>query len=255
MKKIVILTGVLLAMSFSMAYAVGLNLGWASSTAVNDCPNQPTSSANKNFACGSNAGAEILIGSVVAPGGLNDVVGQSLIVDYQENQPTLSDWWNFAGCRSTPTSSVNLTMSFDPLIDDGFCNNLWGTNAASAFSYAANNPGPGLGHLTMVGAVPTSLGMAMPAGTEWYSFRLVLDNRHTVASTLPTCAGCQNGALFAFNYLQLNNVAGTGVDAELFHNDPNGRQCVTWQGGGGLVCPGIVPTHRATWGEVKSLYR
>ena len=248
--------------STTPASASGLNLGWSSSTAVNDCPNQAASTANKNFACNTNAGASILIGSVVAPAGLVTVVGQAMIVDYQEASATLSDWWNFntdpqngaIGCRGNPTSSANLTMSFDPLIDDGFCGNLWQTNAASAFSYQPNTPAAGSGRLTMVGAIPTSLGGPMTAGTEWYSFRLIIDNRHTIAGALPVCTGCADGVCFAFNYLEIDNTAGVGTNAFIQTADPSGRQMVTANIASNPPCTGV-PTKRTTWGQVKSLYR
>ncbi|HEY6867493.1 MAG TPA: hypothetical protein VI792_09555, partial [Candidatus Eisenbacteria bacterium] len=257
MKKTLILTGVMLAVTCSMAWAAGLSMGWSTAVA-NDCPSSPASSVNRNSLCTANTGSNVIIGSVVAPGGLNDVVGESVIVDYQEKAATLSDWWNFGGCRSTPSSSAVLNMAFDPSLDDGICGDLWALNGTSAFSFTPNFPNPGFGRLTMVGAVATSLGGPWPAGTEQYSFRLSIDNRHTVAGTLPVCVGCLDGVLFAFNYAQINNAVGTGQDANIVSGDPNGHQCISWQNGGGtggLVCPGIVPTQRATWGQVKSLYR
>lgn len=254
--RLAVLAAVLATVPFSITptSAAGLNLGWSSSTAINDCPSSGSSSANKNNLCTSNAGASVLIGSVVAPAGLSQVVGQSLIVDYQLTTSPLTDWWNFSTCRSTPSSSVSLTMSFDPLLDDGICNDLWVQNASSAFSYQADTPAPGQGRVTMVGAVATSLGGPMAAGTEWYSFRLVVDNRHTVTGTLPVCSGCTDGACFAFQFCQLNNAVGQGTDANLFTNDPNGRQMVTWNIASNPPCTGV-PTKRSTWGQLKSQYR
>ncbi len=240
------------------AEAAGTNLGWASSIAVNDCPSSGASTANHNSLCTSNASGTNLIGSVIAPAGLLKVVGQSVIVDYQENAATLSDWWLFdtGSCRGA--SALSLGMNFSPLADDGICNDLWSTNASSAFSYQSNtdnngNPKPGSAKVSMVGAVALSLGQPWPAGTEWYSFILTILNSKTTGTG--ACLGCLDGVCFAFNYAQINNDASVGgTDAFLLDADPAGRAMCTWNIAANPPCT-AVPVKRQTWGEVKSLYR
>jgi hypothetical protein len=34
-----------------------------------------------------------------------------------------------------------------------------------------------------------------------------------------------------------------------------GRQHVTWQGGGGVPCPAATPVKKSTWGSIKAIYR
>ena len=259
MKKTLILTGVLLAITCSMAWAAGagLNLGWASSTAVNDCPTSPASSANHNSLCNSSAGGTNLIGSIVAPPGLLSVVGESVIVDYQDNVAPLSPWWDASPGTCRGSSVLSLGMNFSPLADDGICNDLWSTNGSSAFSYQANTdngglPHPGMAKVSMVGAVATSLGQPWPAGTEWYSFILTILNAKTTGTII--CAGCQDQVCFSFNYAQVNNDAAAG-GTDAFLTGASTRQFASWNGGTQVPCPGPVPTKRATWGEVKSLYR
>ena len=245
MKRTLLLTGVLMAMSCSMAHAVGLNLGWTTS-AKNDCPSSALSSLDRTTACNSNSGVNVLIGSIIAPSGLNMVVGGAIILDLQTYAPTLPDWWRFdpVGCRN---GAEALNMSFDSALDDGICHNAWQLNAASAFSYQPDYPGPGYGHLTMVGAIAGQNAQTWPLGTEWYVFRFTFSNTKTTG--VGACAGCSTTALITFSYAEINNAAGTGTDATIITADPNGRQIVTWQNGG------VVPTHRASWGQVKSLYR
>ena len=241
MKKTLLLLGALLALSCSIADAQNLLLGWTT-TANNDCPSGPLSAANRSIACNNNAGENVLIGSVVAPPGLNEVVGVSVIIEvmsYLQPEP-LPDWWRFdpGGCRS---GAVALNMAFDPALNQGNCGNAWAFNAASAFSYQPNNPYSGFCRLTMVGAIAPQLAVPWPAGTEWYLFRLSITNAKTAGTG--ACGGCSTPAMVAFTYAQINNTAGTGQDAIL-----NQYATATWQ-------LGPVPARRASWGQIKSQYR
>jgi len=260
MNKTLLLTGVLLALTASAASAVGLNLGWAASAAENTCPSSLGSTANKTSACLSNGGASVLIGSAVVPSGLVQVTAEELQVDLQEAAAALSDWWHFedGACRgkqpspSTVTSSLAFTAFFDPLNDEGACLNYWQTAASGGFNYQPGVTGPNRARISAVFAIQGSSAGPMTAGMEYYCFRMVIDNRHAVAGTLPVCNGCQDGAAIAFNVAKFDQPPGAG---DHFVEGAVNRQCVLWQGGGGLTCPGAVPTHRATWGQVKSLYR
>lgn len=255
MKWTLLLAGLWLAVSGATAHAVGLNLGWSRAVEgaeEDDCPSSPLATIDRSSACAFNSRSNVLIGSAVVPDGLNDVVAVKVVLDVQTDSPALPDWWRFdaAGCR---VGAATLNLMFGLGGSDGICHNGWEYWAATASSYKPDDPAPGHGHFDMYGALPEDLGQPWPFGTEWYVLRLRISNAKTTGTG--ACAGCTTGALFAFNYCTLINKAGTGVDATLAMADPNGRQCVTWQGGGALACPGIVPAHRTTWGEVKSLYR
>jgi hypothetical protein len=68
------------------------------------------------------------------------------------------------------------------------------------------------------------------------------------------CAGCQLGACIVFQYIKVAQPAGTpGGDALL--TDQHNTRYMTWQGGVGTNCPQATPTRKASWGQVKSLYR
>src|SRR6266699_1035091 len=211
MKKTLLLTGVLLALCASLASAAGLSLGWAVSTAENTCPSSATSALDKANLCTSNSGASVMIGSIVSPG-VNNVVGELIVLDMQESTTPLgaplSPWWNFdalTGCRGNiapaNTPGASISPSFDPLNDEGICQNLWQTTASSASSYQANTPSNSRARLSMAAAV--AAGQDWLAGDEWYSFRFVLDNRRTVNAG--SCAGCLDGACFSFTLAQINS--------------------------------------------------
>jgi len=185
------------------------------------------------------------------------VTSEETTVDLQEAATALSSWWHFesGGCRGqigATSSSLSFTATFDPANDDGICNNYWATNASGGINYQPGFGGANRARIGGVFAVPGTSAGPMTAGSEYYMFRMSLDHRHAVAGTLPVCAGCQDGAAIAFNVLKLTQPPGVG---DITVTGPAGRQCVLWQGGGGLACPGATPAHRATWGQVKSLYR
>ena len=208
MKKTLLLTGAMLALTASLASAAGLSLGWAVSTAENTCPSSPTSLLDKTNACNTNGGASVMIGSVVSPG-IPNVVGELVVLDMQESGvATLSPWWNFDpinGCRgnippaNTPAASIS--TSFDPLNDEGLCLNLWQTTASSAASYQPNYPSGGRARWAMSAAV--SAGQDWLVGDEWYAFRMVIDNRRTIGAG--NCIGCLDGACFTFNIANINS--------------------------------------------------
>jgi len=175
----------------------------------------------------------------------------------------LSPWWRFdqpAGCRgrvAPATPSLSLTASFDPLNDEGACQNLWQQGASGATSYQADT-GPHQesagGHAHITGAFAVAVGADWPPGTEWYSFRIVIDNRNTTGTG--ACAGCPDGAAFRFQYGEANSGNGGSNDARI-DNPANGpaSSCASWNNTGGINCQTATPARRATWGQVKSLYR
>lgn len=68
MKKILLITGVLLALTATVASAAGINLYW------NDC-SLGAATTNRNFACTSNTGSNIMTASYDPPAGLTFVNG------------------------------------------------------------------------------------------------------------------------------------------------------------------------------------
>jgi hypothetical protein len=265
MKKALLLTGALLALTVSIASAAGLSLAWVNPAdlGLNTCPSSLQSLMDFNNACTSNSGSQTMIGSIVSPGLLN-VVGEQIIIDMQESPGgvALSSWWDFSdlacrGLSGVQTSSLSLNVAFDPNNDEGLCLNLWQLSGSGATSYGGNMdthllPAPGRAHIT--GAFSVVNGGAWPAGTEWYSFRLSVNRAHTVAPQT-ICAGCQNPACFTFQYGELNQPAGTPGGTARLENPAGKGQSVSYRGGGALNCASATPTRRATWGQVKSLYR
>jgi len=265
MKKTLLLSGLLLALTASVAAAAGLNLGWNLA-----CPTTAASAADQVDPCDNNANFYTLIGSAKAPAGLLKVTAEELVLDLQEAAPQLSPWWHLedqsattpGGCRGTnppsnPTGSLSLTAAFSGA-SVLVCKNYWGTSASGGQNYVPGFGGPNRARLQGVFARTASTAGPLTANIQYYVLNAGLDTQHAVPDptdpTVYVCPGCQDGVCIVFNSCKFDQPPGTsGGDIEV--NTQDVRQFVTWQGGVGTQCPSGTPTHRATWGKVKSLYR
>src|SRR5215471_16354519 len=71
------------------ARTAGFNLGW------NDCPGGPTYALLETFACDTNLGLHSLVGSFVAPAGINAMSANEVIIDVEAGESSVPDWWRF----------------------------------------------------------------------------------------------------------------------------------------------------------------
>ena len=244
------------------AGAAGLNVGWAASTAENTCPTSAGSLADKTSTCLSNSSASVAIGSVIAPASLSKVTAEEIVVDVQDtgtatNPGVLSDWWHYEanacrGQQGATTPSLAFTAFFDPVNDEGACINYWQTGASGGSSYAPGLNGQNRGRISAVFAIAGASAGAFTPGSEYYVFRMSVDNRHTVTGPVPVCDGCSDGVCIVFQSVKFDQPPGT-TGGDVTVNGAGTRQFVTWQGGSGDCT--VVPVHRGTWGRVKSLYR
>jgi hypothetical protein len=267
MKKTLLLTGVLLALSASLAAAAGLNLGWTLS-----CPTV-TNVVDTSFPCDDNSLSFTIIGSAVAPAGLSKVTAEELVFDLQEAGGVLSPWWHLedvgastpGGCRGSdpitnPTGSLSLTAAFTGA-STTVCKNYWGSSASGGQNYVPGYGGPDRARLQGVFARTASGAGALTFGVQYYVANINLDTQHTVPDptdpTIYVCPGCQDGVCIVFNSCKFDQPPGT-ANGDITVDTQATRQFVTWQGAVGIgpnQCPTATPTHRATWGKVKSLYR
>jgi hypothetical protein len=243
MKKTLLITGALLALTAGMASAQsGINLSW------NDCG--AFGVLQKNFACTSNSGASTAYASAIAPTQMDQFNGMAGVIDIQTNQAALSPWWHLEalGCRANATPFISADFNFLANVN---CLDPWGGGASGGSNYAPNPSVPNRARFRAVCAIPGSTGIT---GTdEYYMFKMTITNARTVGTG--SCAGCLDGACIVLNSILMTQPAGVGDFTVI---NPILRQHVMWQGGAGGVaggCPQAVPTRATTWGSVKSLYR
>jgi len=246
MKKAILLCGMLLAASATLASAAGLNLRW------NQCFSDG-GVQNRTLACTVNSPGNIfLIGGAVLDADLSEVSGAEIVVDLQSASSPLPAWWQFknvGACRQNSLSIAN-----------------WGTGQ-NCFDWSSGQATPAVAayqlglhgnaneaRILAITAVPNTALATLFGGFESVIMSLGINQLATVGTG--SCAGCLDPVCLVFNSCNittsgnLNNILLTGGATP-------GSDFATWQGGaiGGNGCPGATPTRNATWGSVKALYR
>ena len=253
MKRVTLLCGLLLALSATVAAAgPGVGLRW------NACLSDG-GAINKNFACNTNLGTNVLVGTFeTKPAGLAQTSGNEVVIDLGSASAVLPAWWqmkNAGTCRAT-SLAMNFTVSATAV------NCADWAQAQSAGGIGAYNigvRGPNTARVVAAIAVPPSALQDLVGGQEYFSFNLTINNTKSVGTG--SCAGCSDPVCIVFNSINLttpvlqNNVLLTGPS-----NSTDADFC-TWQGGAGVVvggtpgCGAATPTQNKTWGAVKALYR
>lgn len=236
------------------AHAVGINLAW------NDCPRGPTAGYNRDFACNTNTGSQLLVVSFEPPpSGLTGVTGMNAIIDVYSEACPVPDWWQFKYALTCRQNSMSVSASFAPTQTG--CVDPWqGLGTGSLAAYFTNAVLPSMPQnksriLTSV-TVSDPMGITISSGLEYYAFNVVIANDRTVGPS--ACSGCSFGACIILGELLI-----TTLDAgDILIFNPLSSNIATWQGGvfgcgstdGGFPnC--TVPVHNHTWGQIKTLYR
>ena len=239
----------LLLTAASSTFAQGINLYW------NDCSQGGLT--NRNFACNSNSGSNAMVASFDPPNGITKLVGSSALIELQTASTPLPSWWQLSasGCRA---GSLRLDLSAPA---SGFCFDYWSSAAMGSFAYLAGaDANPSRARITVSFGIPEAMAGAVETGTEYYAFRLIMDNSNSVGPG--ACTGCLAPACIVLTAMWLYQPAGL---ANYRICNPHTSNYVTWQGGaiGGIGCPPVdqpwpcdaTPALRRSWGLVKGLYR
>lgn len=212
---------------------------------------------NRSFACDTNAGTNVVVGSFELGAPLARVSGTGVVVDLWFGQLGLPAWWAFtkAGfCRQT-------SLGVDTALPPAALNCVdWASGGAvgSIGNYLININGFGTARILAATTMPASGLADLEAGQEYFSFRLTIDNAKTMGS--PSCGGCDIPVCMILLSFRLTTPVEAN-DRELT-TPANGTDSMlaAWQGGrttppNAVTCPLATPTRRETWGAVKSLYR
>ena len=252
MKKI-LLCGMLLALTASLASAAqGVNLRWSS------CFGDGGVQA-RTFACNSNLGTNQLVGSFELGADILQSSGQEIVIDLASSgSAPLPAWWQFKNVGTCRSSSLSMNVTISASAVNCFD---WAVGAATGGlgAYNIGERGPNTARIKIAIAVPASGLADLAAGTEYFSYNLLINNAKTVGTT--ACAGCQTGVCIVFNSIKCTTQI--AANDRTISGPTNGTDSnfATWQGGGVPVvgqvsgCGAATPTRNATWGAVKSLYR
>lgn len=244
MKKLLLMTGVLLALTAAVASAQ-VNLAW------NNCIASGTSAVDKSWACDDNfAAAFRLVPSFISPANLTAFVGAQLVVDIQSAAPTIPDWWGL--CRSD-----QITVAAPGGLSALCVNPFAGGNTGGGVDLAPGFGGANRARLRTALSRDTPFNIANGAHTYASLVQIALAKTVEVDPGDPVCAGCALDACLVLNSVELLQVAGTPPQDIYVLSNVATRNHVTYQGGtiDQPGCPGATPTKNATWGSVKSLYR
>jgi len=248
MKKTLLITGVLLALTASVASAAGVNLFW------NDCSLGGTSTTNRNFTCASNSGSNIMTASFDPPAGITNLNGNNLILDLISATPAMPQWWALKNVGTCRLASLGANTVFSA----ASCTEPWAAAGNGAISAYLQNVGGDARRCRIGGTVSVdgALETAISAGTEYYSLNITVNNAKTVGTG--ACDGCLEPVCIVFNEIKLTQPAGFPAGSPVVTN-PAVSNYITWQGyvsgPGANDCPAATPTINRTWGQVKSLYR
>lgn len=241
---------VTLLLAASAASAGNLNLRW------NACWGDG-GGANKAFACDANTGFSVLVGSFFVPYDVLDATGNEIVVDLATAGATLAPWWQFVNAGACRQGSLVINC-----VAPVTANNCvdWAAGSATGLlaSYTTGFAGPSSARIRATTVAP-ALFDPLLAGTEYFSFNLVINHQKTVGTG--SCSGCSLGACITLKALTVKT-SDPRNDVEVRQADFQGvlDALATWQGGGGVIspigtCPAATPTRDRTWGDVKALYR
>ncbi len=224
---------------FAHAYA-GVNLSWE------QCYGD-SSSSNRSFACDTNAGTQVIVGSFVAPAGVTELLGLEIVIDILIAEP-VPDWWRFRAAGSCRQSA--LSINFVPSNPQSNCRDLWelqGVGGIGAYNVGfVGNPRS----IRIAAAATRAAEYVGPleAEVEYFAFNLVISNVRTAGAD--ACVGCSLGARLILNSIKLAQPVGVG-DFKLSGSVEPWSSQINWQGG----APIPDPVRNTTWGNVKALYR
>lgn len=252
MKKALLLTSLLLALTASVALAAGVNVAWGPICYTENQTNETV------FLCNTNSttyGNRTIVTSYMLADPLPLVYAYEWVLRGNSDGGVLVDWWKFqtAACRAgKATASAGIMGVGDICLDllDGL------TPTPAAINQQ-------IGEIMIIKlgcAVGTTLARPADAGVEYTSGGVVIANSKTVGTG--ACAGCLAGMKIGLDYIKVvskNAVVGQPdinviMTTPLTNGEVVGNQCLSWNNSI-QQCARPVPARNTTWGQVKSLYR
>ena len=246
-RQATVVCGMLLALTLpasSASAGAGVNLRWSACFADGG-------TWNRTFACDTNSGTNVLIGSFELAADLTEVSGVEFVLDVASDGATLPAWWqlrNPGTCRMA-SLSVNTTIATSAAA----CVDWASGGAASGLAaYAIGFAGPNTSRIIGGSAVPASALADLVAGQAYFAFNLLINNAKTIGAD--SCVGCEVPTEIVCNSILVRTppvFAQPSRDVKLV-GPSNGvdSHLARWQGG-----RAIVPTRRTSWGELKTLFR
>lgn len=227
---------------------------------------------NKVFACDTNLGEAVLVGSFRLAATTQAVTGLSAIVNFTSVGAAIPAWWDLRNVAGACRRGALVSEFTAPPTSTG-CAYPWATpsgGAAGGHSYDYPDVYPDRARVRLTMAIPAGEEFTVPAGQETFAFRLHMDRRFT---TGPACAGCLEPVCIGWGWALITTAPGSGGTNFLVlgSETPDNGSNVTWQPGAVattfsfcppfrscesyMICQSATPAQAPTWGAIKSLYR
>jgi len=242
MKKILLLTSLLLALTVSVALAGGVNIAWGTICYGENPVNAIT------FACNSNSTTynKTIVNSFMLDDAIAEMIAAEWTIKLSSDTGTLPEWWKFqtGGCRvGKATASSGINGVGDVCVD-------WVPDGITKFDVPNNVQIGQIGEIRLGYAIADIEPALAVADQEYTCGGVVIANSKTVGT--PKCDGCLPGLKLGLDYVKA--VGNGGVNVVLTTPMLDGNQCLSWNNSI-QECVAPVPARNTTWGQVKSLYR
>ena len=225
MTKTIMLLTVILAppASAALAQTVGVNLSW------DECGDAGV--LNKAFACNTNSGSLVAVGSFVAPDSITALTGTEMILDIVAEGYSLPNWWAFKNAGACRQSALGVNFIYTGSSCEDYWSSVSGATGGVA-AYVVGGAGANTARITLVAAVDQTLATSLTGGTEYFDFNLTINKAKTVGTG--ACAGCSTPVTITLSSVNLTQPVGVG---EVLLTDAAARNYITWQGGAGRNGP------------------
>jgi hypothetical protein len=253
MKKMLLISCVMLALTATAALAQGLNFSWGPECASDVLV------TNKTFACNVNTGTNQMVASFKPSASHELFLALDAVIDGQASTGTvIPDWWQFKNAGACRILSMTVTAVGTGTAVN--CIDAW-SGASPTIDYYGDPVWNGVVPVPVVagkrarmkiGVSTTPLAAsAVDAGSELYAFTVNINNKNTMGTLI--CAGCSVPMAWVFNSI-VPGYMDAGILSSEVISAPILNRCITWQGAVSTECD-ATPTQNKTWGQVKSLYR
>lgn len=215
---------------------------------------------NRAFACDTNSGAEVLVGSFVPAWDISDVSGLEIVIDVASAGAAMPAWWSYKNVGTCRQNS--LSMGFVALPSSVACLDWSAGQAAGGIgAYTIGGRGPTTARIVAAIAVPFGALANLTGRQEYFAFTLTINHAKTVGTG--SCGGCDVPVCIVYNKTKMTTPIASHDTYVMGPSNLTDSDYVTWQGGAGVSsfggsttgCPAATPVKRGTWGSIKSLYR
>lgn len=240
MKRALTLLWIALLVAAPARAAGGIGLRWGGCEGT----------ANRNFACDLNTGAEMLVVSFNPPPGIAKLTGVAVYGTVAAANTQFPAWWDLFNRGSCRASSLSALFSLDDLAD---CEDPWSGQAMGGIA-AYRREGNGVRFLLAVAVAPQNAHAVQP-GRIYGAMKILVNHQRTTGGG--SCTGCNTPVCITVDRIVLGqpNERGLGeVEVTSAMTGLGGAaNIVTWQGGTADCRAGAA--RNSTWGALKRIYR